>query len=503
MLDISIKNAEKIIQSTDDAIKFLSQNWIVTEKYDGVKLSLIRNSKPFNEKDYTENWIVAYKGSVLYESEYKTLSRDQIKKESIGTSQFAFVFDHLKKVHHRTQIIPPNTEIFIEYLMNKPTLTRSYHKKHTLVIIGFSYNTEIEEFNGKVITKPGKMSFSTIGYKDLLQLDTPRVLTYGPLYPKSNFEKAIVDENLKLLVSNDILNSDETYYSELKNLFLNLESNYGGKNEGVVFQSPDKIYKILQEDQHDTEVRRKIKDKYQMDYEFENKYYQRLRKIGKSIIDNIPKDIKIDKAMEILGQYTYSQIFAYSQTFDIHPKKSSFQICDDLHLTAKNLWLREMKGNNGAIFIGRFQPPTKMHVQIVREGLEKFDNVYLVIVVSKKKNSQNPFSTQTIEFLWRQVFPKIKFLHVQTGNISRILEKSPYNINAILAGSDRKQDYEKQLTTNPDVYIDEIFRFHEDVSATKVRESLFTDSFDKYKKNMDPVHYKYFEQLKKEIEYEN
>ena len=76
--------------------EFKKHNWKCFEKFDGTKLSLIRNSESFNKDDYTKNWIVAYKGNIIYPFEFKTVDEKSIFYDSIGCSQYKLFFNELK-----------------------------------------------------------------------------------------------------------------------------------------------------------------------------------------------------------------------------------------------------------------------------------------------------------------------------------------------------------------------------------------------------------------------
>ena len=66
MLDVSIPNIDKVLKDESQIIFFLDKQIKVYEKFDGTKLTLLRNEQPFLN-DYRNNWIVSYKGNVLYQ----------------------------------------------------------------------------------------------------------------------------------------------------------------------------------------------------------------------------------------------------------------------------------------------------------------------------------------------------------------------------------------------------------------------------------------------------
>ena len=94
-LDISIPELKHTLTNELKCKTFLTMPVTIEEKYDGTKLTLIRNSQDYS-KDYRKNWIVAYKSFIIYPEEFENIDRSKIKKESIGISQYAFVHDILK-----------------------------------------------------------------------------------------------------------------------------------------------------------------------------------------------------------------------------------------------------------------------------------------------------------------------------------------------------------------------------------------------------------------------
>lgn len=501
MLDISITNADKKVTDDDSALEFLQKSYQVHEKTDGVKLTLIRNDEPFNESDHTQNWIVAYKGNVIFDSEYKEISRDTIKSESIGTSQYAFVHDHLRRIHSGLGGIPTNTEFFVEYLMNKPTLTRDYTHKHGMVLIGWS-PTKIRKLPGKVTTNPEQMNFDVKEWAKELQMDVPALIAEGPLYPFQSLKESSKSSDFLNLITKNVEvfenGSPFEYYSVLKQCFLDVQSVYGGLMEGVVLTSDDKIFKFLQPDQHDKELREKIKSRYKGDRETESKFYKKVNEIASELIKDLYSGYSLEEALEILGERVYSDIEGLASQIP-HPKKTPLQIADDVELTAKNLLIKKLDGNNGALFLGRFQPPTKMHIKIVEDAMKRFDYVVLGVVLSRRPTDKSPFDVSTVTRLWREVFPDIEIVSAYTGNLVTVLNKTDLNINTVLAGSDRVGGYEKQLSRMQGMNVEEIVRGEQDVSATKVRNALLNNDFRSFKDNMDKRLWGFFDELQTEI----
>jgi len=202
--DIEVKNNKN----------FFADNILVHN----TKLSLVRNSEPYNT-DYRKNWIVSYKNNIIYSTEFDGIENGE---GSIGTSQYKIVHDHLKKVHPNTKGISENTEFFIEYLMAKPTLTRDYTTKNGMVLLAYS-PTSIQVQHGMIKTQPeGFHTEDREQYAQMLGMKVPKVVYTGVLKDISP-SKGTPTEVL----------------ADIKRRLLNVESEFGGKTEGVVIEMPD------------------------------------------------------------------------------------------------------------------------------------------------------------------------------------------------------------------------------------------------------------------------
>lgn len=497
MLDISILNIDKEITNEKKITDFIKKHIVLEEKLDGTKLTVIRTGNNFDPTNVMNNFIFSYKNNVLIPEEYEGLSREQIKKESIGSSQYAFVVDHFAKINKSLKSIPKNTEFFIEFLMNKPTLTRDYKQKHGLVLISYS-PTSYKLMNGKVVSKPkGFFQDNLDKYAKLLKLDVPAKIFDGTPNSYENLIKGSKSKQFKDTVERNkgVLQSAENevaFFQEFKNVVLQVESVYGGKTEGVVIKLDDgKILKILQADQHDAKTRFAKKAIYKMDQDAENAYFAEIHKIAIEIVDGLNFEQKYEQVLKELNAKVYGNI-----DLPKHTKKVLLNTQDDLFVTAKTKLLKRLPGNNNALFIGRLQPPTKLHMKIIEDGLANFDNVVIGLVKGKKSDkSKNPFPYDLQYAMIKEVFPDVEIFEVGSGNVLGMFNKIDLNINAILAGSDRVEGYKNQLKRNPDIIVVETQRDFSGVSGTKAREAIAENDEAKFKQNMHSTSFKYFKQL--------
>ena len=144
------------------------------------------------------------------------------------------------------------------------------------------------------------------------------------------------------------------------------------------------------------------------------------------------------------------------------------------------------------IVIGRFQPFTKGHYACV-EAAWKEKNVPTVIcmidVPEDKVDERHPFPTTMLVDLYKDLFkkdPKIAdVVMVKNADIVKIaeeLKKNGYEIASWSCGTDRIDSYTKmsdkykeQAGLADDFSMVEVKRTGEDISATKVRQTLLDD----------------------------
>ena len=479
MLDISIKDLFKMVKTDASAKHFLEEDVTITEKVDGVKLTMIRNSKPFNADDYSKNWIVAYKNMVQYPEDFHGIDdeKSDVRKNSIGSSQFKLVHEHLAKYQEHLGDIPTNTEFFVEFVMKKPTLTRKYDTHHSMFLIGYSKTKYHEdEKSGRVTTTPeGFFTSKRNTYAKELKLSIPHVMYRGKLNEYTPGDLSM--EHLR----------------EITKKLLSSKSILGGKIEGCVLEFEDgAIYKVLQADQHDKDVRKAVKDQFKDTEENEGMYWKQVRIAAKDAIQDLNKGTFRERTSELSHR-------VYSEKPDIqHSVKKSLNVQDDIFLTAKTLLMKKMPGNNGALFSGRFSPLTKAHVKIIENALAKYDSV-TVNIVKAKVDVDNPFPVEVQEKLLREVFgDSIEVTISSSGLLPTIINKSKHNINHVLAGTDRVDGYAKMMDKYPDIEVTEIPRVDK-VSGTQVREALRDEDEAEFKKLTDKKIWPFYNELKRYV----
>ena len=485
MLDVSIQSADKYLTSLKRKVEFLSAETEIQQKTDGVKLTVVR----VNDKGTIDDWIFSYKGNILYKEEFDFQPKIRAKEDSIGSSQFKLAIDHFKTLGQTN--IPVNTELFIEYLMRKPTLSSDYRTLHKMVLIGYSISEFSTSF-GKLKTRnSGLQTELREAYAKELKIDTPVVLFKGILGTKVDFEKGIISTKLKDLFLSEqnsmTWDNPEILLDDIKALLLSVESKYGGLEEGVVLIQPDKTLKFQQEYQLDPLARKQIKLKYCHDSpEKEAEYWESVKAFAlvltKKVGTGSQKDIP-DLMLSLSRELKYSVINIE------HPKKAISNIKDDIQLTAKIQLIKELKGNNNCLVVGKFRVLTSGHVKMIKRASRKFDNVVICIVSNKENIETRELRTKMI----KSVFPECDVVHHNSGNLISIINKSPININNVYAGSDRVSEYVKQLQRSSGIGVSEMPRTQESISATKIIDNIEDQNY--FNKNTPKEIHQFYDEI--------
>ena len=489
-LDISILAANKFLNSSKKLEWFFNTPVEIEAKTDGVKVTALKIADDGDLSD----WIIAYKGHILYSEEFNYNSDDNIKKSSIGSSQFKIVLDHFKSLGKTS--IPVGTELQLEYLMRKPTLSSNYERPHGIVLIGYSKSTYTAEFGILKTKNSGMNTEKRDVYAKELKLNVPLKIFDGVLSSKEEFERGILAKDLKIAFNKfkeffDFSDYTDTY-NRLSSLLLGIPSVFGGKEEGVVLKFSDgKILKIQQDYQLDQVKRAEIKNKWkESDESSENQYWENVKGSAYDIFYKIDKKKSLS---DMLSQMS-SLLKRYELNYT-HSKKNETIIKDDIELNVKTLILKSLKGNNGCLVLGKFRVLTKAHFNLIKLATKEFDKVLVCLVSSKDTAKTEDLRLRMLEVALKQFGNKVQIVKSSNGNLLRIISNSDFNINAVYAGSDRVSDYEKQLKNVLGMKVKELVRTDEDISATKVIANI---NNEKYFKQNTPkeIHFLYSDILK-------
>lgn len=467
-LDISILSADKYLISTEKIKDLLTRSVLIEHKTDGVKLTVIKITNYGKLEDY----IFAYKGNIIYYNEFEHLSDDDIKSYSISNSQFKLVLNHFRELPKNS--IPVGTELFIEFLMKKPTLSSNYNINHKMILIGYSESTFKIEF-GKLKTKNSGMQEDKRNiYAKELKIDVPQLLFSGVLGSLQGFENGILHEMLQreyqLVKQTFNWDNPENLINSLKNLFLSVESKYGNLEEGVVIKSGDLILKWQQSYQNDQDSRNKIKNAFrENNYVDESQYWKNVQETAIKIANNIEVS-DISNMLNELSTNMKSLVLDFK-----HTNKTRFQIMDDIHGSVKILLIKRMRGNNNALYFGKFRVLTNAHYNIIKRAFKLYDNVVVGLITSKDTSKTKDLRKEML----LKAFPGLTIIENSTGNINTLLSKSPKNINAVLAGSDRVRAYQEQTSSQLGLIVKEIPRTGDDISASKIIENIYNEEYFK------------------------
>jgi hypothetical protein len=410
MLDISLKALEKVITNPKKAADFLRKHVVAVEKIDGTKLTLIRNDAPFDPKDYTKNWIVAYKGSIIYPTEFQGLEKREkdIKTSALGTSQYKFVHDHLRKIHSGTGEVPLNTEFFVEFVQNKPTITRDYARKHGMYLVGFG-PTKFAVSRGQLfsssnfVDSPGQLET----YREILQLGSFPVVFDGNLSTRKSILEGCIDPSLKEMFSQGFDTTDfsdpVSIVSLVTSVFSRLESSLGGPAEGVVLQVGDddmsqkQLLKILAADQHSKEVRGAKRSRSKGTEEEEANYWRSVNELVDGILDELPRG-EPSKMLDALSRAVYK-----IKDIPAHPVKTPINVSEDIFLTAKLrlLGTGTHRANKVAVIPMAAKPFHAGHDSLIKKAVRDGNDSVIVFVST---GGREEISAEDMIPLWRDYY---------------------------------------------------------------------------------------------------
>jgi len=544
MLDISIPSffkalkldpakldpGSKAYQNANTKIKdVLTEPLRIEEKVDGVKLSIIRNGTDFDPLDYSKNWIVAYKTFILYPFEHGELELASVKHPSnYGNSQYKLIHDRLKTAHSQLKSIPKNTEFFLEFLMRKPTLTRSYGEQgiHSVLFLASSPTGTITIKNGKVTTESNEFSQFrpfTNTFTEATGFHPPKVLFSGTLFTNEEssykfdtdgflFDKVKEKANeLKSEISEALSKSDWVQVAkQLQRLFTTFDSFYGGGvPEGVVCwpKNSSSPFKFTAADQYSKELRQNIKDELVGSGKDLENYFESIEKVAEDLL----KRIDTSRPFEDQVKQASKLVYTHGLSWIDHGKKTNLNKQDDVFLKLKSFLMdldddsstsvvnRKLENSSGlGLIVGKFRLPTIAHMELIKTALSSSPKVLLALVDTAKKG----LTFNERKEILSQSFPgKLLITKVDSANLSRILKAFKGKITKLFCGTDALPAYQKQIDEfnaqyQTNISVHELERSEDDdVSATQVEKAIKTKDFDTFSRLASPLLKAYWDHL--------
>ena len=383
MLDVSIPHIQNELTSEKKIREFFAAPVTITEKFDGTKLTLIRNNLPLDINDYSRNWIVSYKGNRIFEEEFAGVNNDMLQ-HSVGVSQYKRVFDHLRAVHVLDHEDPPHgTELFLEFIQNKPTLTRDYKRFGDMFLIGHSAPQTFIERGYRIATASDDLNITLNDYFcKTLGLKSPPILFEGMLQPTA--------ETVDNIVST---------YSDF-------ESSLGGKAEGVVIRSGKQILKVVSFDQYDKATRKCKKLRYALEEPHETRYWTDVR----TQAANLVAQHWSDDVGEHLRKLSFA-IYGMAEEFLAKNEKKHHVVRrDDLMLTAKMVSeeVCEIKGKTIGLIPMAGCPVHAGHWCLIKNACNENETVYLFVSVKGRGEGRKRIEPGRMLRVWKDLLiPKL------------------------------------------------------------------------------------------------
>ncbi len=531
-MDISIKNLKKyIFEPKTESLRLnrakdiLSQDLVITEKVDGTKLTLVRTNES-NPSDYTKNWLVAYKGTVLYAKEFDYIGsadKADITNKSVGIAQYSIVFDHLKSINSKISSIPTSTEFSVEFAQNKDTLTRTYVNKGGMFLRSYG-KVEYRVMNGNLYTRVlGEEITDHTKVKkmaELLEISSFPVLHSGKLAKENLLKNPLVAQKMAGVDWNNPLDVVTKFSAAI----LAVPSALGGKTEGVVLKlSNGEFFKLVQDDQYDAEVRGAKKDLYKLDPEAATAYFQQIRALISKVFETIgtegksEEDVISDTNFYIAKHEKELIKFFIALQKIAGDKKNMVQIKDDIHDTIRLLISKESLIGKKTSSIGLIpiagKPLHIGHWKLIEKAASENQRVVVYTSTSDRvKKGEFPIYGEDFIKIWTDIFVpalpknvKVKFVDspvravmheiswfeqratqdaVSSPTINLYSDESDIDVNfkdedlqkfptLIKAGKIKKVGVKRTSTVN--------------VSGTKMREFLQTGDKVSFIKHLPPV----------------
>jgi len=495
VIDISIKQLNDKIKKDSDIETFLNSEVMIEEKTDGVKITLYLKEDADMSKPYYENWVVAYKGQVLYPDEYTYQNDEDIKKDSIGSSQYKFVFDALKDHNIGVNVLEKGCQYFCEYLIKKPTLSSNYLDLYNLILLAYG-KSSYEIKNGMLMTNNKDFKYdetTRVQYAKAMGWYTPPKVFQGKLNSDSIMGGILNNDlrnKIEPLISNLSNLKPKEYLYKIEELFLETESQFGNIPEGYVVHY-NGMYKFQQTFQIDKEARLALKMKFKGSVLEESVYWTDVKSVADDLF-NKTKSTNFEKSLSKL-----SLLLKDFQVVFTHPKKNDTQIKDDIQLTTKLMFIREF-ADKWSLVQGKFRILTTAHYNMIKDALNNSDGVVINVVSNKDTKKYLKLRLEALELSFEKEIKKgkIEIIQSSTGNINTVLRKTYNQIFHIYTGTDRIEEYQTLVDKyNIQAEIREIIRSDKDISASKIESNIEDENY--FKENTPKeIHSLYDEYLK-------
>ena len=181
--------------------------------------------------------------------------------------------------------------------------------------------------------------------------------------------------------------------------------------------------------------------------------------------------------------------------------KKFSEFCEALSLDAVN---KTPGKEEVSVVMGRFQPLTIAHAQIIENAYKKYKRkVVVAVVVSGNEKSPYPFKLVK-EIINKSIKVPHEVIEIGTGFIGDFLSPlrdKGMEAKTLFAGSDRIKGYNGQIKRYTQLFnltmtVEEIPRTESDVSASKVRDALAMDDEELFQSMTPKGEHKYYKKLK-------
>lgn len=448
-----LKNITKCINTNKKASDFLNSDVDIVEIYGGKKvfLCLIQNTG-----NVYEDWIIKHNEHIHYYSEfdYATLSQS---KNSCGESQYKIIFDKIKEVDYSD--LEPGTIMRLFFIDNNTT--NNDKTKHDLmheIYLGTITTCDFEIKAEKIIITNERIydSDSIKHYAEKFGFKLVEPVFYGKLRDIfdniDNINNAVDNIDNKTFIKKAFLKLLKEHIKQatpgsdnldLLEIILNTLKEYISLNKT--------INQIIIYNRETDEGFQVIDDNTDIGIKDDKNYINQIRLIALGITNKLKRPFKPNKFKDILNQISDE----IKNLKDLPQNKNKISVLDDIQHQCRQLVIKQIRGNNNFLYIGRIDLPTKEFFKNIKEKLKTHDGGVICLLSRASLKSTLELREKILTELFSN-FDNIKIITNNNFNLDEIMKKSPVNINTILCSSKKLNDFKNIMINFPDLKLQEI-----------------------------------------------
>lgn len=469
---------DKVFSSKLKREEFLDNNHVIyqipfiTDSRECVQIYKIQNNG--NVDDY----ILANNGRIIYKEEFEFLTDSIIRRESNSNQQYQLIFRHLSRLSKNN--IPVGTLLNAIFLMNTELIK---DRKHNLILLSYQECSDIKDVFGRVKANKGQvLTEKRQSYQSSLGFDSPTRLFDGNLSNIRSFEAGIISKDLKREFESRKYSinwgNDENLIEDIKEMLLQVTSKYNCSSSVIISNTDQEIlinpditnFSYIPSEDYLNIVNR-IQSNLQLSIS---------RRRG-----NLPKKLQeLSQALKLLNDTSYKEIS--HNTLEINFKEA-------IQVAQKNLIIKSLRGNNGALILGKFRVITKGgHFRVINRAIREYDFVTVHV------QGENKEKTELSVKMLKDTFGDSIEVITSNESILDIINSCSNNINQIIQGQSSQRQIARKLANDcPDMLGIQVQEYQtaNNITQTDILQNIEDQAF--FEKNTPIQVNKFYEEVKR------